>query len=71
MRKFWCIIFCSNLAYSQTQIYFPKVSNKEHQRALITLPNRQMLSGSSEAVIRLHDPNGKVLSQEKLGAELK
>jgi photosystem II stability/assembly factor-like uncharacterized protein len=71
MRKFLCIIFCSNLAYSQTQIYFPKVSNKEHQRALITLPNRQMLSGSSEAVIRLHDPNGKVLSQEKLGAELK
>ena len=42
MRKFWCIIFCSNLAYSQTQIYFPQVSNKEHERALITLPNRQM-----------------------------
>jgi photosystem II stability/assembly factor-like uncharacterized protein len=71
MPKILFLLCFWNLSFAQVQVFFPKVSNKEHERALITLPNRQMLSGSSEAVIRLHDPNGKVLSQEKLGAEYK
>ncbi len=71
MLRIFCLLCFWNLSYAQVQVFFPKASNKEHQRALITLPNRQLLSGSSEAVIRLHDPNGKVLSEEKLGANFK
>ncbi len=71
MPRIFCLLCFWNLSFAQVQVFFPKTSNKEHQRALITLPNRQLLSGSSEAVIRLHDPNGKVLSEEKLGANFK
>lgn len=71
MNKFWLLFLCWNLAYGQTQIYFPKVSGKEHERAIITLPKQLILSGSSNATIRLHDGNGKVIKMQKLGEDYK
>ncbi len=68
MHKFWLLLFCSNLSFAQTQIYFPRVSGKEHERALLPLENNQFLSGSSHAVVRLHDQNGSVLLTQKLDA---
>lgn len=53
------------------QVFFSKTSPKEHQRALITLTNGQILSGSSEANIRLHNSNGQVQQNINLGASFK
>jgi hypothetical protein len=67
-------IFCLGLplfGMAQMQVYFPKTSPKEHQRALITLTNGQILSGSSEANIRLHKSNGQVQENINLGAAFK
>ena len=67
-------IFCLGLplfGMAQMQVYFPKTSPKEHQRALITLANGQILSGSSEANIRLHASNGQLLQNSQLGAAYK
>lgn len=67
-------IFCLGLPFfgwSQIQVFFPKTSPKEHQRALITLANGQILSGSNEANIRLHKSNGQVLQNSQLGAPFK
>jgi hypothetical protein len=67
-------IFCISLplfGMAQVQVYFPKTTNKEHQRALTTLPNGQILSGSSEANIRLHGSNGQVLQKSELGLSFK
>ena len=67
-------IFCLGLplfGMAQIQVFFPKTSPKEHQRALITLANGQILSGSSEANIRLHKSNGQVLQNRQLGAPFK
>ena len=56
---------------TQIQVFFPKTSPKEHQRALISLDNGQILSGSSEANIRLHGANGQVLQNSQLGTSFK
>jgi hypothetical protein len=67
-------IFCLGLplfGMTQVQVYFPKTTHKEHQRALTTLPNGQILSGSSEANIRLHASNGQVLQKSELGSPFK
>jgi hypothetical protein len=56
---------------AQIQVFFPKTSPKEHQRALITLANGQILSGSSVANIRVHGVNGQVLQNSQLGASFK
>jgi hypothetical protein len=53
------------------QVFFPKTSPKEHQRALVALPNGQIVSGSSEATIRLHQSNGQVFSQQILSSGFK
>jgi len=71
MPKFLLLLFYANLAYAQTQIYFPRVSGKEHERALFSIENGQFLSGSSHAVVRLHDINGQVLLRQQLAANLK
>ncbi|TAF85731.1 MAG: hypothetical protein EAZ48_06125 [Flavobacteriia bacterium] len=71
MPKFLLLLFYANLAYAQTQIYFPRVSGKEHERALFSIENGQFLSGSSHAVVRLHDINGQVLLSQQLAANLK
>ncbi len=68
------LIFCLGLplfGMTQVQVYFPKTTQKEHQRALTTLPNGQILSGSSEANIRLHASNGQVLQKSELGLPFK
>ena len=67
-------IFCLCLPFfgmAQIEVFFPKTSPNEHQRALITLANGQLLSGSSEANIRLHGSNGKLLQNSQLGAAFK
>lgn len=67
-------IFCLGLplfGVAQIQVFFPKTNPKEHQRALITLANGQILSGSSEANIRLHKSNGQVQQSINLGAAFK
>ena len=67
-------IFCLGLplfGMAQIQVFFPKTSPKEHQRALITLANGQILSGSSEANIRLHKSNCQVQQSINLGASFK
>lgn len=67
-------IFCLGLplfGMAQLHVFFPKTSPKEHQRALISLGNGQILSGSSEANIRLHKSNGQVQENINLGAAFK
>jgi photosystem II stability/assembly factor-like uncharacterized protein len=67
-------ILCLGLPFfgmAQMQVFFPKTSPKEHQRALISLDNGQILSGSSEANIQLHGTNGQVLQNSQLGASFK
>jgi hypothetical protein len=67
-------ILCTGLplfSMAQVQVYFQKTTNKEHHRALTTLPNGQILSGSSEANIRLHASSGEVLQKSEFGAPLK
>ena len=67
-------IFCLCLPFfgmAQIEVFFPKTSPNEHQRALITLANGQLLRGSSEANIRLHGSNGKLLQNSQLGAAFK
>ena len=56
---------------AQIQVFFPKTNPKEHQRALISLANGQLLSGSSVANIRVHGVNGQVLQNSQLGASFK
>lgn len=51
MPKFLLLLFYVNVTFAQTQIYFPRVSGKEHERALLPLENKQFLSGSSHAVV--------------------
>ena len=67
-------IFCLGLplfGMTQIQVFFPKTSPKEHQRALISLDNGNFLSGSSEATIRIHKSNGQVLQNTQLGVVFK
>lgn len=67
-------IFCISLplfGMAQVQVYFPKTTQKEHQRALVALHNGQIVSGSSEATIRLHQCNGQVFSQQVLSSGFK
>lgn len=67
-------LLCLTLPFfstAQVQVFFPKTSSKEHQRALISLENGQILSGSSEANIRLHKSNGQVQENINLGATFK
>lgn len=71
MPKFLLLFFYVNVAFAQTQVYFPRISGKEHERALLPLENKQFLSGSSHAVVRLHDKNGKVLLRKELAANFK
>ena len=71
MPKFLLLLFYVNLSFAQTQIYFPCVSAKEHERALLPLENGQFLSGSSHAVVCLQNKNGKVLLRKELAANCK
>ncbi|MFM7007655.1 MAG: WD40/YVTN/BNR-like repeat-containing protein [Flavobacteriales bacterium] len=65
-----CLIF-PFLSVAQVKVFFPKTGSKEHERALISSGNGQILSGSSEANIRLHGANGQVLQNSQLGASFK
>jgi hypothetical protein len=71
MFKFIICLGLPLFGNAQIQVFFPKTSPKEHQRALIYLDNGQILSGSSEANIRLHGANGQVLQKSQLGASFK
>jgi hypothetical protein len=41
MSRFLLLLFYVNLAFAQTQIYFPRVSGKEHERALLPIECQQ------------------------------
>jgi hypothetical protein len=71
MFKFFFCLGLPLFGMAQIQVFFPKTSPKEHQRTLITLANGQILSGSSEANIRLHKSNGQVQQSINLGAPFK
>lgn len=71
MLKFIICLGLPFFGWAQMQVFFPKTSPKEHQRTLITLANGQILSGSSEANIRLHKSNGQVLQKSELGSPFK
>jgi hypothetical protein len=71
MFKFFFCLGLPLFGMAQIQVFFPKTNPKEHQRALITLANGQILSGSSEANIRLHKSKGQVQQSINLGASFK
>ena len=71
MLKFFVCLSLPLFGWSQIQVFFPKTSPKEHQRALITLASGQILSGSNEANIRIHGSDGQVQQNSQLGAAFK
>jgi len=71
MLKFIICLGLPFFGWAQMQVFFPKTSPKEHQRTLVALPNGQIVSGSSEATIRLHQGNGQMLSQQILPSGFK
>ena len=71
MLKLFVCLGLPLFGWSQIQVFFPKTSPKEHQRALITLASGQILSGSNEANIRIHGSAGQVQQNSQLGAAFK
>lgn len=67
-------LLCFTLPFfsaAQVKVFFPKIGNKEHERAIFSLPNAQILSGSSSAVVRLHSHEGAVLQTQELATSFK
>lgn len=62
------VAFYSN---AQSQLWSYKFSATENQRALISLPNGQILSGSSEAALRLFGPAQTDVERFKLSDQFK
>ncbi len=71
MLKYIICLGLPFLSAAQVEVFFPKMSSKEHERALLTLSNGQILSGSNEANIRLHQPDGQVQYNSQLGSSFK
>lgn len=68
------LLICLSLAYcasAQSRIHSYKFTKTENQRALISLPNGQVLSGSSEAALRLFGPKPLELERYKLDDQFK
>jgi len=68
------LLLCLSLACcasAQSRLYSYKFTKTENQRALIVLPSGQILSGSSEAALRLHGPKPLDLERYKLDDQFK